>query len=67
MSKNEVKKLYLSRKDKKLAGVCGGIGEYFEIDSTLVRLAWVGLTILTGIFPGIFGYIIAMIVIPQPE
>lgn len=61
----QVKKLYLSRTDKKIAGVCGGIGAYFEIDSTLVRLAWVALTILSGIFPGILGYIVAMIVIPQ--
>ena len=38
----EGKKLYKSSTDKKIAGVCGGIAEYFNIDSTLVRLAWVG-------------------------
>ena len=37
----EGKKLYKSSTDKKIAGVCGGIAEYFNIDSTLVRLAWV--------------------------
>lgn len=61
-----IKRLHLSATDKKLAGVCGGIGEYFGIDSTIIRVGWVLLTILTGIFPGIIGYIIAAVVMP-PE
>ena len=40
----EGKKLYKSSTDKKIAGVCGGIAEYFNIDSTLVRLAWVAVS-----------------------
>lgn len=60
-----MKKLYLSGEDKKLSGVCGGIGEYFEVDSTLVRLAWIILTVLTGIVPGIIAYIVAAIVVPK--
>ena len=40
------KKLYKSSTDKKLAGVCGGIAEYFNIDSTLVRLGWVLFSLL---------------------
>lgn len=59
------KKLYLSSKDKKIFGVCGGIAEYFGVDSTLIRLAWVLTTIVTGIFPGILAYIIAAIVMPK--
>lgn len=60
-------KLYLS-KNKKLAGVCGGIAEYFDIDSSMVRLAWVILSVLTGIFPGIIAYIVAALIIPPaPE
>lgn len=59
-----MKKLYLS-KDKKLSGVCGGIGEYFEIDPTIVRLGWIILTVLTGIVPGVIAYVIAAIVIPK--
>jgi phage shock protein PspC (stress-responsive transcriptional regulator) len=60
-------KLYLS-KDKKLAGVCGGIAEYFDIDSSMVRLAWVILSVLTGIIPGIIAYIVAALIIPPaPE
>lgn len=60
-----VKKLFRSLRDKKLAGVCGGIGDYLDIDPTLIRLGWVLLTILTGIAPGIIGYIIAAIVMPR--
>jgi len=43
------KKLYLSDNDKKIAGVCGGIANYFGIDSTLVRLVWVILTVCAGL------------------
>lgn len=58
------KKLFKSKTDKKICGVCGGVSEYFEIDSTLVRLAWVIFTLLYG--SGIIAYIIAAIVMPQP-
>ncbi len=60
-----MKRLTLSSTDKKLSGLCGGIGVYFAIDSTVVRLAWIILTILTGIFPGLIAYIIAAIVTPR--
>ena len=56
------KKLYRSSSDKMLCGVCGGIGEYFGIDSTLVRLIWAVLTFAFGL--SIFAYIIAAIIIP---
>jgi putative stress-responsive transcriptional regulator len=52
----EGKKLYKSSTDKKIAGVCGGIAEYFNIDSTLVRLAWVVFCLLGG--SGVLAYII---------
>jgi len=57
------KKLYKSSTDKKLAGVCGGIAEYFNIDSTLVRLAWVLFSLLGG--SGLLAYIIAAIIMPD--
>jgi phage shock protein C len=61
----EIKKLYLSSIDRKLAGVCGGIAEYYELDSTLVRLIWAILTIVTcGL--GVLAYIAAMFIIPNP-
>jgi len=60
------KKLYRSKKDKMIAGVCGGIAEYFDIDSTLVRLLGVILILSGGV--GILTYIIAWIIIPEkPE
>ena len=61
------KRLYRSSDDKRLAGVCGGVAEYFNVDPTLVRLSWIIITILTGIVPGILGYLIAAIVIPRHE
>ena len=57
------KKLYKSSTDKKLAGVCGGIAEYFNIDSTLVRLAWVLFSLLGG--SGLLAYIIAALIMPD--
>jgi phage shock protein PspC (stress-responsive transcriptional regulator) len=62
-----MKRLYLSRGDKKISGVCGGIADYFEIDSTLVRLSWVIFTVLTGIAPGLIAYIIAAIIVPKED
>lgn len=62
--KKDVKKIYLSQTDKVLSGVCGGIAEYFEVDSTLVRLAWVAGSIVTGFVPGLLAYIIFAIVMP---
>lgn len=59
----EDKKLYKSSTDKKIAGVCGGIAEYFNIDSTLVRLGWVVFCALGG--SGILAYIIAALVMPD--
>ena len=55
------KRLYKSTVNCMLCGVCGGIAEYFDIDPTLVRLAWVILTCFGG--AGIWAYIIAAIII----
>ena len=60
------KRLYKSNKNKMLDGVCGGIGEYINIDPTFVRLGWVLFCALGG--SGIIAYIIAAIIIPRnPE
>ena len=58
------KRLYRSTRDKKLAGVCGGIAEYFGIDSTIVRLVFVLLFVLAG--NGLYTYIFGAIFMPQP-
>lgn len=56
----ETKKLYKSYTDRKILGVCGGIAEYFAIDSTLVRLLWVLFVLAGG--SGIIGYILCAII-----
>jgi phage shock protein C len=58
----EIKRLHKSRSDRMLDGVCGGIAEYFALDPTLVRIAWVLLTLLGG--SGVILYIVAMIIMP---
>jgi phage shock protein C len=60
------KKLALSRRDKKIAGVCGGFAEYLELDPTLVRLLWVLMAFFGGW--GVIAYLVAWIVMPlEPE
>jgi len=57
-------KLYRSKKNRIIAGVCGGIGEYFKVDPTLIRLLWLLISIV-GSGSGIIAYIIAWIIIPE--
>lgn len=57
------KKLYRSRTDRKIAGVCGGIAEYFNIDATLVRLLFVAAVIFGT--AGIWVYVVCALVIPE--
>lgn len=57
------KRLYKSEQDKKIAGVCGGIAEYFNCDPTLIRLAWVLFTALGG--SGLLAYIVCAIIFPD--
>ena len=57
------KQLRRSTENKVIAGVCGGIAEYYDIDPTLIRLAWVLFCALGG--SGVLAYIIAAIIIPE--
>ena len=59
------KKLCKSSKDKKICGVCGGIAEYFGIDSTIIRLIWVFLIVFYG--SGLLAYFLAALVMPNEE
>jgi len=60
------KRLYRSRKDRQIAGVCGGVSDYFGIDPTIVRLLWVIFSIAGG--PGVLLYLIMAAVVPEePE
>lgn len=60
---SEIKKLYRSRNDRMIAGVCGGLGEYFGIDSTLFRLLFVVAAVFGG--SGFIAYLLFMIIVPQ--
>ncbi|HOV99493.1 MAG TPA: PspC domain-containing protein [Bacteroidota bacterium] len=62
---DSVKRLYRLRNDKKIAGVCAGIAEYFDVDPTIVRLITVVLALITGILPFIIGYLIAWWIVPE--
>ncbi len=60
-----MKKIYRSQKDKILGGICGGLGEMFNIDPTIVRLGLVFLDIITGVAPLAITYIIGWVIIPE--
>lgn len=59
------KKLMRPRAGRTIAGVCAGMGHYLDLDVTLVRLIWILITILSGIFPGVVVYAVAWVVIPE--
>jgi phage shock protein PspC (stress-responsive transcriptional regulator) len=59
-----MKRLYLSRTDKKIFGVCGGIAHYLGVDSTVVRLSMVLITLVFAGFPLLF-YIAAWLIMPN--
>jgi len=59
----EPKRLYRSRKDRVIGGVCGGLGYYFNLDPVIIRVATVAL-FFAG-FIGLLGYIIAWIIVPE--
>jgi phage shock protein C len=62
------RQLRRSQADRKISGVCGGLGEYFNLDPTIVRIAAVALTVFTG-GGFIIAYVLAMLIMPdqQPE
>ena len=61
----KMKRLYRSRKNRMIAGVCGGIAEYYNVDPSLVRLLFVFITLITAVGPGIIAYIVAWIIVPE--
>ena len=60
----ETKKLYRSRIDRMIGGVCGGLGKYLGLDGTILRLIAVVLMVLTGVIPGVIAYLILMLIVP---
>lgn len=58
--------LYRSSTDRKVAGVCGGIAEYFDVDPTLVRVVWAVLSVIPGaIVLGLLAYVLAWLIMPD--
>jgi phage shock protein C len=65
---NNMKKLYRSRENKIFGGIIGGIGEYFDVDPTVLRLIFMFFILVTGIMPGVIVYIAALFIVPRkPE
>jgi phage shock protein C len=63
----EAKKLYRSRSNSMISGVCGGVAEYLNLDPTVVRIIFVLLSLFTAGFPGLIFYIAAMLIIPLED
>lgn len=63
----ETKKKLTRSRDRMIAGVCGGLAEYFGIDATLVRIAYVLISVISAAFPGLLAYIILMFIMPNAE
>ena len=61
------RRLTRSNREKMIAGVCGGLAEYLNMDPTVVRVLYVLVSVLSAAFPGIIAYIILMFLMPPPE
>ena len=59
------KRLVRSRKYRMIAGVCGGLAEYFDMDPTVVRLLYVVVSVMSVAFPGILVYLILWVIMPE--
>lgn len=63
----DARRLYRSGTNRMIAGICGGLGDYFGVDPVPLRLAWLLIVVFTGVFPGVIAYILAIFVIPTRE
>ncbi len=61
----EVKKLYRSRKNRVIFGVLGGFGEFFKIDPSILRAAYIIVSVFSAFLPGLIAYVLMAIVIPE--
>lgn len=60
-----MKKLYRSKTDRKISGVCGGMAQYLNVDPTVVRLAWAIISLISASIPGLLIYVVCALVIPE--
>ena len=65
MEQNEPKRLKRSQQERIIAGVCGGLAKYLNVDATIVRVIFVILTVFTAVIPGILIYLVMWIIIPK--
>jgi phage shock protein C len=61
----ERKRLYRSESDRMIAGVLGGFADYLRVEPSLARIGYVLMTVLTGFVPGVFLYVVMMLIIPS--
>ncbi|QAT60923.1 PspC domain-containing protein [Acidilutibacter cellobiosedens] len=59
------KRLYRSANDRKICGICAGIGEYLDVDPTIIRLVWILFTVFSAGIGGVLAYFLACLVIPE--
>lgn len=62
-----MQRLYRSKTNRKIAGICGGIGEMSDTDPTIIRLVVIILALMTGFFPFFIGYVIAWWIVPEGQ
>lgn len=67
MEYTTMKKLYRSKENKVIAGILGGIGEYFDIDPVVIRVLFVFVAFATGVLPFVVAYIVALFIVPKPS
>ena len=60
------KRIYRSAKERIIGGVCGGLGKFFDVDPTIIRLLWAIMTLLS-VGVGIIAYLISWIIIPEKQ
>jgi phage shock protein C len=67
MDEKKTIKLHRSKTDRMFAGICGGLGDYLDIDSTIIRVIWTLIVVFTGVFPGLIIYFFLIFVIPNKK
>ena len=60
-----MKKLYKSKENRVFSGVLGGVGEFYQIDATILRLGFIAISAMTGFMPGVVAYIVASLIVPE--
>lgn len=64
MTHIEPRRLYRSEKNRKIAGICGGLAEYFNLDPVIVRLAAIVIMVVSGVLPMLIVYLVAILIVP---